>query len=188
MIRRSRPQKLNPPWSSLHRGKCRKGTRQNHCGSRSSSKEKLRYLDKARPHFQLNRNSLALKSTRVGDVPNHNVELSRSTNIIVAAGAKSRNVVKIWLEKQPVPLFDHRARLLLPFVRLPETSGTTSKALQRIVVLKIDFECLRVVNAMVQHLIVGLVEGVITPGAPRFLSTSHTTCWEEILKMFLRLN
>ena len=41
---------------------------------------------------------------------------------------------------QPVPLLDHGARLLLPFVRLTETSGSTSEALQCIVVLEIDFE------------------------------------------------
>ena len=42
---------------------------------------------------------------------------------------------------QPVPLFDHGARLLLPFVRLTETPSSTSEALQCIVVLKIYFEC-----------------------------------------------
>ena len=34
---------------------------------------------------------------------------------------------------------------------------------------------------MVQHLIVGLIEGIITPGAPRFLPTSNTTFWEDIV-------
>ena len=33
---------------------------------------------------------------------------------------------------------------------------------------------------MVHHLIVGLVEGVITPGAPGLLPTSYTTFWEDI--------
>ena len=78
---------------------------------------------------------------------------------------------------QPVPLFDHGARLLLPFVRLTETPSSTTEALQCIVVLKIYFE--RGLS-MVHHLIVGLVEGVITPGAPRLLSTSYTTFWEDI--------
>ena len=33
---------------------------------------------------------------------------------------------------------------------------------------------------MAHHLIVGLVEGVITPGAPGLLPTSYTTFWEDI--------
>ena len=51
---------------------------------------KCRKSQKAQPHLQLYRNSLSLESTRVGDVSNHDMELSRSTNVIVAAGAKSR--------------------------------------------------------------------------------------------------
>ena len=33
---------------------------------------------------------------------------------------------------------------------------------------------------IVHHLIIGLVEGVITPGAPGLLPTSYTTFWEDI--------
>ena len=106
---------------------------------------KCRKSQKAQPHLQLYRNSLALESTRVGDVSNHDMELSRSTNVIVAAGAKSRQVWKtLQLKKawQPVPLLDHSARLLLPLVRLTKTSSSTSKALQCVVVLKICFSSL----------------------------------------------
>ena len=48
-------------------------------------------VQSTRSHLQLNRNSLAFKSTGVGNIPNHDVELARSTDIVVAAGAKPRN-------------------------------------------------------------------------------------------------
>ena len=32
-----------------------------------------------------------------------------------------------------------------------------------------------------QHLIVGLIEGIVTPGAPRFLPPSYATFWEDIV-------
>ena len=46
---------------------------------------------KHKSHLQLNRNSLAFKSTGVGNIPNHDVELARSTDIVVAAGTKPGN-------------------------------------------------------------------------------------------------
>ena len=48
-------------------------------------------VQSTRSHLQLNRNSLAFKSTGVGNIPNHDVELARSTDIVVAAGTKPRN-------------------------------------------------------------------------------------------------
>ena len=103
---RKEPLMLILPLNNRSKGSCRRGTAQSHCGSRSPSGRELEFLvflefleflverpkvKSTRSHLQLNRNSLAFKSTGVGNIPNHDVELSRSTDIVVAAGTKPRN-------------------------------------------------------------------------------------------------
>ena len=90
---RKQPLMLILPLNNLSKGNCMRGTAQSHCGSRSPSGRELERPKEqsTRSHLQLNRNSLAFKSTGVGNIPNHDVELSRSTDIVVAAGTKPRN-------------------------------------------------------------------------------------------------
>ena len=90
---RKEPLMLILPLNNRSKGSYRRGTAQSHCGSRSPSGRELERpkVQSTRSHLQLNRNSLAFKSTGVGNIPNHDVELARSTDIVVAAGAKPRN-------------------------------------------------------------------------------------------------
>ena len=90
---RKEPLMLILPLNNRSKGSCRRGTTQSHCGSRSPSARELERpkIQSTKSHLQLNRNSLAFKSTGVGNIPNHDVELARSADIVVAAGPKPRN-------------------------------------------------------------------------------------------------
>ena len=124
---RKEPLMLILPLNNLSKGNCMRGTAQSHCGSRSPSGRELERpkVQSTRSHLQLNRNSLAFKSTGVGNIPNHDVELARSTNVVVAAGTKPRN---FWRKKQARKKQDknpkRELRNTLEKVRLKQTYST----------------------------------------------------------------